>query len=57
MKTSEIKDWDFDDLVSWVIADLFNALIEGGTKNMKARFFATYNVITHWQAARGIIKE
>lgn len=47
-----IKNWSFEDLMEFCTAQLFNALIEGGTKEMKTRMFIVYNVICQWQDAK-----
>lgn len=47
MSIDDIKT--FDDLARYVMLELFDALIVGGTREMKSRFYLVYNVICQWQ--------
>jgi len=48
-KHPDAKNWEFDGLATWVIGELFNALITGGTRGMKTHFWIVYGVICQWQ--------
>ncbi len=51
MNQKPVEEWTFEELGEFVVGDLFNALIEGGTKKMKSRFFTTFTVISKWVKA------
>lgn len=45
---SDVKEMTFDELREWATRHAFDALIMGGTKEMKSAFFAIFNVAFQW---------
>jgi len=49
MTERTVIDWTFSELQTYVTRELFDALIKGGTREMRGQFFVVYNVICQWQ--------
>ena len=46
-----VDKWAFDELATWVTQHMFNALIMGGTREMKSSFYIVANVYDTWYKA------
>lgn len=54
----KIKDWSFEELADEVTRQMHSALLEGGGKAMKSRFYIVFNIIEQWRKeARGELEK
>lgn len=51
MSVKPVDKWTFDELKQYVVRQLFDALLRGGSGAMLTEFHIVYNVICQWQDA------
>ena len=49
MRDKDVEKWTFDELATWVTGYLFDALIKGGTGEMRSSWWVVYTVVCKWQ--------